>query len=164
MLINGRPLAIPRIVERAGPPSWKRGTSARKAARRSARCSSATSIPAANCRSVFPRSVGQLPVYYNRRADLVPAVSRFEPREPLWAFGHGLSYTTFTIANVRVSPASIGAAGRATVTVDVTNTGTRAGDEVVQLYIHDVVSSVTTPVKQLRGFERVTLAPGKRRR
>jgi beta-glucosidase len=73
-----------------------------------------------------------------------------------------LSYTTFAVTAPVVSPATIGPAGKATVTVDVTNTGARAGDEVVQLYVHDLVSSVTTPVKALRGFERVTLAPGQK--
>jgi beta-glucosidase len=84
-------------------------------------------------------------------------------RDPLWPFGHGLSYTTFSISDPTITPASIPATGRAIVRVDVTNTGTRAGDEVVELYIHDLVSSVTRPVLELRGFERVTLAPGERR-
>src|SRR5206468_980355 len=79
-------------------------------------------------------------------------------REPLWPFGYGLSYTTFSLANVRVTPATIAADGTAQVSADVTNTGARAGDEVVQLYIRDVVSSVTRPIKELRGFERVSLA------
>jgi beta-glucosidase len=81
-------------------------------------------------------------------------------RDPLWPFGHGLSYTTFSISNVVVTPKEIGPAGKATVTAEVKNTGDRAGDEVVQLYIRDVVSSVTRPTMELRGFERVSLAPG----
>jgi beta-glucosidase len=84
-------------------------------------------------------------------------------REPLWPFGHGMSYTTFSISDPTITPASITPDGRATVSVDVANTGTRDGDEVVQLYLHDVVSSVTRPVLELRGFKRVTLAPGTRR-
>ncbi len=84
-------------------------------------------------------------------------------REPLFPFGHGMSYTTFKLDNVKVDPPKIGLAGRATVTVDVTNTGPRAGDEVVQLYVHDRVASVTRSVKELRGFERVSLGPGEKK-
>jgi beta-glucosidase len=101
-------------------------------------------------------------VYYNRR----PTSFRDHldmSREPLWPFGHGLSYTTFAMTNLKVSPPTIGPGGRAQVTVDVSNTGSRAGDEVVQLYLRDVVSSVTRPTKELRGFERVTLAPGEKK-
>jgi beta-glucosidase len=74
-----------------------------------------------------------------------------------------MSYTTFTVTNVTVSPTTIGSAGQATVTADVTNTGRVKGDEVVQLYVHDVVSSVARPTKELRGFDRVTLNPGEKR-
>jgi beta-glucosidase len=80
--------------------------------------------------------------------------------DPLYPFGYGLSYTTFKYGNVKVTPAQIGPAGTAKVTVEVTNAGSRKGDEVVQLYIRDLVSSVTRPVKELRGFERVSLDPG----
>ena len=109
-----------------------------------------------------PRHVGQLPVYYDRKP------TSFRPyldmsRAPLFPFGHGLSYTSFKLDSVKVDPPKIGAAGRATVTVDVTNTGARAGDEVVQLYVHGRVASVTRPVKELRGFERVSLAPGEKK-
>jgi beta-glucosidase len=85
------------------------------------------------------------------------------PSTPLFAFGHGLSYTTFAIDNLQVAPARIAPEGRATVTVDVANTGSRAGDEVVQLYIRDQVSSVTRPTRELRGFERVSLSPGEKK-
>src|SRR5207247_11181755 len=83
--------------------------------------------------------------------------------EPLFPVGYGLSYTTCAYANLRVAPARIGTQGRAAVSVDVTNTGPRAGDEVAQLYIRDAVSMATQPVKQLRGFRRVTLQPGETR-
>jgi beta-glucosidase len=79
---------------------------------------------------------------------------------PLFAFGHGLSYTTFTYANLKVTPDKTGRAGQATVTVDVTNTGKLAGDEIVQMYIRDDVGSVTRPVKELKGFARISLSPG----
>ncbi|MCI0490433.1 MAG: glycoside hydrolase family 3 C-terminal domain-containing protein [Blastocatellia bacterium] len=112
----------------------------------------------------FPRSVGQLPIYYNHK----PTARRgylFTSKEPLFPFGYGLSYTTFEYSNLKVTPERIGTAGRATgipafVSVTVTNTGHVAGDEGVQLYIRDEVSSVTRPVKELKGFERINLAPG----
>lgn len=107
----------------------------------------------------FPRSVGQLPSYYNRK----PTARRgylFTSKEPLFPFGFGLSYTTFDYTNLNISPARIGPAGRTTVTVTVTNTGKRAGDEIVQLYIRDLVSSVTRPVMELKDFKRISLAPG----
>jgi beta-glucosidase len=97
-------------------------------------------------------------VYYNRR----PTSFRSHldlTREPLWEFGSGLSYTTFQVDELRVASPAIGPGGRTDVTVRVTNTGARAGDEVVQLYIRDQISSVTRPVKELRGFARVTLKP-----
>jgi beta-glucosidase len=110
----------------------------------------------------FPCSVGQLPIYYNYK----PTAKRgylYASKEPLFPFGHGLSYTTFEYSNLKVSPARIGTGGRAQVTVTITNTGRRPGEEVVQLYIRDLVSSVTRPVKELKDFRRVTLAPGESR-
>ena len=107
----------------------------------------------------FPRSVGQLPDYYSRKPTSFRPYND-SPREALFAFGQGLSYTSFRVDEVKVTPATIPASGRATVSARVTNTGTRAGDEVVQLYVHDKVASVTRPVKQLRGFRRVSLKPG----
>jgi beta-glucosidase len=107
----------------------------------------------------FPRSVGQLPVFYSHK----PSRNRsylFTSREPLFPFGHGLSYTSFKLENVRVQPPEITPNISAKVTVEVTNTGTRDGDEVPQLYIHQKVSSVTRPVLELRGFQRVHLRPG----
>ena len=110
----------------------------------------------------FPRSVGQLPIYYNYK----PTAKRgylFTSKEPLFPFGHGLSYTTFAYSDLKVTPGKIGPAGQATVSVTVANTGRRAGDEVVQLYIRDLVSSVTRPVMELKDFKRVSLAPGERK-
>jgi len=107
----------------------------------------------------FPRTVGQLPIYYNHK----PTAKRgylYTSKEPLFPFGHGLSYTTFAYSDLKVSPQQIGPAGSATVTVTVTNTGKRAGEEVAQLYIDDLVSSVTRPVIELKDFRRVSLAPG----
>lgn len=107
----------------------------------------------------IPRNVGQVPNYYYHK----PTARRgylFSNKDPLFAFGHGLSYTTFKYANLRVSPDRTGPQGHATVTVEVTNTGKMAGDEIVQMYIRDDVSSVTRPVKELKGFARIHLAPG----
>jgi beta-glucosidase len=107
----------------------------------------------------FPRTVGQLPIYYNYK----PTAKRgylYTSAEPLYPFGYGLSYTTFEYSNLKVSPAQIGPGGRAQVTVTVTNTGRRAGEEVVELYVRDEVSSVTRPVKELKDFRRVALSPG----
>lgn len=82
--------------------------------------------------------------------------------QPLYPFGFGLSYTTFAYDNLQIAPAAITATDSTTITVDVTNTGARAGDEVVQLYLHDVVASVPRPLRELRGFQRVHIAPGRK--
>ncbi len=106
-----------------------------------------------------PRSVGQLPDYYYQK----PSAKRGylgSTAEPLFPFGWGLSYTTFKYGNLRIAPDTIGSEGQTKVSVDVTNTGTVRGDEVAQLYIHEKVSLVTRPVKELRGFRRVSLNPG----
>jgi len=115
--------------------------------------------PAGKLTISFPRSVGQLPLYYNRK----PTARRgylFANKEPLFPFGFGLSYTTFAYSNLKISPEKVSATGEARVSVTVTNSGKRAGDEVVQLYIRDLVSSVTRPVKELKGFQRIRLQPG----
>jgi beta-glucosidase len=83
--------------------------------------------------------------------------------DPLFIFGHGLSYTTFEVSNLRLSSTSVSRNGSLSASVDVTNTGGRAGDEVVQLYLHDPVASISQPIRRLRGFERVTLGPGETR-
>ena len=109
------------------------------------------------------RDVGQLPMFYNRK----PTARRgylFDTTEPLYPFGYGLSYTTFAFGEPSLSATSIAADGTTTLSVDITNTGARAGDEVVQVYVRDQVSSVTRPVKELKAFRRVTLQPGETRR
>ncbi len=115
--------------------------------------------PAGKLTISFPRSVGQLPLYYNRK----PTARRgylFANKEPLFPFGFGLSYTTFAYRDLKVTPAKIRPGDKATVSVTVTNTGKRAGDEIVQLYIRDLVSSVTRPIMELKDFRRIPLAPG----
>jgi beta-glucosidase len=160
LLINGRPLSInyaaehvPAILE-----GWYLGQEGGTAA---ASVLFGEVNPGGRLPITFPRSVGQLPDFYNhkpsRNRSYVLADSR-----PLFPFGLGLSYTTFRFDNLRVEPATIGRNGTATVRVDVTNTGTREGDEVPQLYIHQRVSSVTRAVMELRGFRRVHLKPGEK--
>jgi beta-glucosidase len=83
--------------------------------------------------------------------------------DPLYVFGHGLSYTTFAVANLRLSSGVMSPRRGITARVDVTNTGSRPGDEVVQLYVRDPVASISQPVRRLRGFQRVTLQPGQTR-
>ncbi|MEZ5426950.1 MAG: glycoside hydrolase family 3 N-terminal domain-containing protein [Pyrinomonadaceae bacterium] len=111
----------------------------------------------------FPRNVGQLPIYYNRK----PTAKRgylFSTTEPLYPFGYGLSYTKFEYSNLEIEKPKITAGGSTFVTVDVKNTGSRPGEEVAQMYIRDEVSSVTRPVLELKGFQRITLKPGETKR
>jgi beta-glucosidase len=160
-LINGRPLSInyaaghvPAILE-----GWYLGEEGGTAA---ARVLFGDVNPGGKLPITFPHSVGQLPDYYNHK----PSMNRsylFVGRKPLYPFGWGLSYTTFAFENLRLEPAEIAVEGQTTASVDITNTGTREGDEVAQLYIHQKVGSVTRPVMELRGFERVTLKPGEKK-
>jgi beta-glucosidase len=120
----------------------------------------------------FPRSVGQVPIYYNHEPTGRPCdvTQKYNSRyrdiascDPLYEFGYGLSYTTFSFDNLALSGASMGPRDSVKVSVDVTNTGSRAGDEVAQLYIHDPVASLSQPVRRLRGFQRVTLQAGEKK-
>ena len=158
ILINGRPASTVAIAEKADAliEGWYLGEQGGTAM---ADVLFGDVAPGGKLPVTIPRSVGQLPMYYNHK----PSARRgylFDTVEPLFPFGFGLSYTTFEIGEPRLSAASIPADGTVDVTVSVRNTGERTGDEVVQLYIRDRVSSVTRPVKELRGFERLTLAPG----
>ncbi len=160
-LINGRPLSINYAAEHAPAilEGWYLGQEGGTAA---ADVLFGDVNPGGKLPISFPRNVGELPDYYDHK----PSMNRsylFNGRKPLFPFGWGLSYTTFKFDNLRVSPASIGTAGETTVSVDVSNTGSREGDEVAELYIHQRVASVTQPVMQLRGFERVGLKPGEKK-
>lgn len=118
--------------------------------------------PGAKLPVTVARDAGQIPIFYNRK----PSAMRgylFAKKTPLFPFGYGLSYTTFTFGKPRLSSVRIRASGEVTVEVDVRNTGSRTGDEVVQLYVRDQTASVTRPIKELKGFERITLAPGESR-
>jgi beta-glucosidase len=161
VLINGRPPSYPTIAAEADAilETWYAGEQ------------QGTAIADALTGKVNPggkmpvstaRNVGQLPNFYNYK----PSARRgylFDEVTPLFPFGWGLSYTTFNLAAPQLSASSIKAGEGVTVTVRVTNTGKRAGDEVVQVYLRDEVSSVTRPVKELVGFRRVTLQPGESR-
>jgi beta-glucosidase len=116
---------------------------------------------------------GRLPYTVYESADQVPPMTEYDitkgftymyfDGKPVYPFGHGLSYTTFAYTNLRLSPAKIDGSGQVTARVDVQNTGKVAGDEVVQLYVHDVQASVKRPKEELRGFERIALKPGEKR-
>jgi beta-glucosidase len=161
VLIHGRPLAIPDLVASAPAilDGWYLGQETGTAL---AEAIFGDMNPGGKLTVTVPRSVGQVPVFYNHK----PSARRgyvLESVEPLFPFGFGLSYTSFSYSGLEVTPATIGPAGRFQVSVEVANTGERSGDEVVQLYIRDVVSLATRPVKELRGFRRVSLEPGESR-
>jgi beta-glucosidase len=158
VLINGRPQSVVEVAEKANAlvEGWYLGQEGGTAM---ADILFGDANPGGKLPVTIPRSVGQLPLTYNEK----PTSHRgylFDSKEPLFPFGFGLSYTTFEIGAPKLSAAQIPRSGSVTVTVDVRNTGKVAGDEVVQLYLRDVVSSVTRPRKELKGFKRVTLAPG----
>jgi len=170
VLMNGRPLAVPWLAENVPAilEAWHLGVQTGPAL---ADVLFGDFNPGGKLPLSIPRSVGQVPVYYNHKNTGRPPVESVRwtskyidlPWTPLWPFGHGLSYTTFAYDTPRVSKSEIAPTDSLTVSVDVTNSGTRAGDDVVQLYVRDDAASVTRPVKMLRGFRRVTLRPGERR-
>ncbi|MBK9712433.1 MAG: glycoside hydrolase family 3 C-terminal domain-containing protein [Kouleothrix sp.] len=166
VLMNGRPLAIPWIAEHlpALLEVWLPGEEGGSAV---ADVLFGDENPGGRLPISFPRAVGQVPVYYNHK----PSGGRSHWKgdyvelsaTPLYPFGYGLSYTTFAYANLRLDRQEVAPTGQLAIGVDVTNTGARPGDEVVQLYVHDVHASVTRPVKELKGFKRISLAPGETR-
>jgi len=170
VLINGRPLSIrwtaehvPAILE-----AWNCGEQGGFAV---ADVLFGDHNPGGHLPITFPRHSGQLPVYYN----YLPSKDYWlengwgGPRyvdmsaTPLYEFGYGLSYTSFEYSNLQITPLETGPAGNVSVSLDVRNKGKREGDEVVQLYIDDVISSLSTPVKELKGFEKISLAPGEQK-
>lgn len=170
VLMNGRALAVPELAREvpALVESWFLGTQHGTAV---ADVLFGDYNPGGKLPVTFPRATGQIPIYYNHRSTGRPADSANHytskyldiPWTPLFPFGYGLSYTTFAYANLRASAATIRTRDSLVVSVDVRNSGDRAGDEVVQLYIRDDVSSVAEPVKALKAFRRVTLQPGETR-
>ncbi|MEM9964692.1 MAG: glycoside hydrolase family 3 C-terminal domain-containing protein, partial [Asticcacaulis sp.] len=157
-LLNGRPLSINLLQDKADAivEGWYLGQQTGFAA---ADILFGRYNPGGKLPISFARNTGQLPVFYNHK----PTARRGYlggDTSPLYPFGFGLSYTTFEISEPRLSKATIATNETVTVLVDVKNTGSRKGDEVVQLYIRDDFASVTRPVKELKGFKRVTLEPG----
>lgn len=173
VLMSGRPNTIewadrnvPAILE-----AWYPGTSGGHAV---ADVLLGDYNPSGKLPVTFPRTVGQVPIHYDmkrtgRPIELGPPntkyVSRYlqTPNDPLYRFGHGLSYTSFSYSPVSLSASSMRAGGAINATATITNTGERAGEEVVQLYVQDLVGSVTRPVQELKGFEKITLQPGESR-
>ncbi len=128
--------------------------------------------PSGKLTATMPRNVGQIPIYYNHLMTGRPNPKWFSkytsnyldvPNDPLFPFGYGLSYTTFEYSPMTLSSSTLSEGGNITASVTVTNTGSRAGAEVVQLYIRDMVGSIARPVQELKGFERINLKPGESR-
>ncbi|NUS96855.1 MAG: glycosyl hydrolase, partial [Gemmatimonadaceae bacterium] len=170
VLMNGRPLAMQELndVSPAIVESWFLGVEHGNAV---ADVIFGDYNPSGKLPVTFPRVTGQEPIYYAHKNTGRPSndrdkyVSRYldVSYTPLYVFGHGLSYTTFTIGAPQLGAATMGAGDTLHVRVSVTNSGRMVGTEVVQLYLRDDVSSATRPVRELRGFQRVTLAPGESR-
>jgi len=166
VLLNGRPLAVPWIGEHvpAALEAWVPGEEGGAAV---ADVLFGDVNPGGKLPISLPRSVGQLPVYYSHK----PSGGRSQWKgdyidsstQPLFPFGHGLSFTKFEYGGLQITPAQAGAMDTVRISADVTNVGRRAGEEVVQLYVHDSLASVTRPVKELKGFKRIRLAPGEKR-
>lgn len=167
VLMNGRPLTInwldenvPSILE-----TWFLGTTAGDAI---ADVVFGDYNPSGKLPVTFPRAVGQIPIHYNvlptgrpfKEQDKYTTKYLDVPNEPLYVFGYGLSYTTFEYGDVSLSASEFSSTDTLTVSVNVTNTGSVAGEEVVQLYIRDKVASISRPVKELKGFEKIMLQPG----
>lgn len=171
VLFNGRPLALEDVVGDAPAilEAWFPGVQAGPAV---ADVVFGKRNPGGKLPASFPYRVGQVPIYYNHERTGRPCNKNVKWNsqhrdipscDPLFVFGYGLSYTTFDVSNLRLSSQSVSRNGKVTASVNVANTGGRKGDEVVQVYIHDPVASISQPVRRLRGFERVTLDPGEKR-
>lgn len=163
VLLNGRPYALPWIAEHipaiveAWLPAQEGGTAI-------ARMLFGEANPGGRVPMTFPRDPGQLPLYFNHK----PSGCRSHwlgdyidmSVTPLFPFGHGLSYTQFAYSSLLIAPEQVSALGKVVISIEVQNTGARAGDEVVQLYLSSRAGSVTRPVRELKGFKRITLSPG----
>jgi beta-glucosidase len=170
VLANGRPLTIPWLAEHAPAivEAWYQGVQMGPAV---ADVLFGDYNPGGKLPVTFPRALGQVPIFYGhlntgrppREGEKYTSKYLDVPVTPLFPFGFGLSYTTFSYDSLRLSATSIAASDSLAVSVKVTNTGTRAGDEVVQLYVRDDVASVARPVKELERFRRVRIEPGQSR-
>lgn len=173
-LMSGRSLAIPELDKHVPAilEVWHLGSEAGHAI---ADVLFGDFNPSGKLPVSFPRNVGQCPIYYNHKNGGRPTTNPNDagmvfwshytdaPNSPLYPFGHGLSYTTFDYSDLSLSSDEMKADGRLTASIKVKNTGTVKGQETVQMYIRDYVGSVTRPVKELKGFEKITLEPGEER-
>jgi len=168
VLFNGRPLTLADVAESSPTilEAWFPGVEAGNAV---ADVLFGKVDPGGKLPVSFPQALGQVPIYYNHEPTGRPCdvTQKYDSRyrdlrtcDPLYPFGFGLSYTTFKVSNFRLSKSHVGRSGHLRASMTVTNTGTRAGDDVAQLYLHDPVASISQPVRRLRGFDRVTLKPG----
>ncbi|HEY3372707.1 MAG TPA: glycoside hydrolase family 3 N-terminal domain-containing protein [Prolixibacteraceae bacterium] len=159
LLINGRPQSVNYLAEKAPAmiEGWYMGQEQGTAV---ANVVFGKVNPSGKLAVTFPRHVGQLPVYYNRKPYVHESPYINGAYSPLYPFGFGLSYTTFSYSNLKISAQKVMAGEPVKVTVDVTNSGEREGDEIVQLYIRDMVSSVTRPIQELKDFARIHLGNG----
>ncbi|NLF63544.1 MAG: beta-glucosidase BglX [Chloroflexi bacterium] len=176
VLMSGRPLVIPRLAAQVKGllVAWHAGI---RAGRAVADLLFGAANPSGRLTASWPRSEGQIPVYYAHKSTGRPAaesgtrqfaeafksVYMDEPNSPLFPFGYGLSYTTFTYANLQIAESMLGPDDTLRVSVTITNSGDRAGAEVVQLYVRDLVACVTRPVRELKGFQKIWLQPGEQR-
>lgn len=166
VLVNGRPVSLGWMAD-AVPAILEAWFPSEEGANAIADVLFGDVNPGGKLPITFPRSVGQVPLFYGHR----PSGGRSHWKvdyvetsvKPLYPFGYGLSYTRFKFSNLHIAPESAQAGGEITIQVDVTNTGERSGDEVVQLYTHQTVPLITRPVKELKGFKRITLEPGQTR-
>lgn len=164
--MSGRPLELGEVLDRSPAVlhAWYGGTRGGTAI---ARALFGDVNPGGKLPVTWPRSVGQVPIYYAHNTTHAPKDEGKRywdiPSTPQFEFGYGLSYTSFSIAAPRLSQATLSPGGKVTVSTTVTNTGSRAGDEVVQLYIHQQAGRASRPVRELKGFQRVKLQPGESR-
>ncbi len=159
LLINGRPLSVNYLAENAPAiiEGWYLGQEQGTAV---ANVLFGKVNPGGKLAVTIPRHVGQLPVYYNRKPYVHESPYITGEYSPLYPFGFGLSYTKFVYSNLKLSAKKVIVGEPVRVTIDVTNSGEREGDEIVQLYIHDLISTVTRPIQELKDFARIHLAKG----
>jgi beta-glucosidase len=174
VLLNGRPLTLTWENENMDAilEAWFPGTMGGDAI---AQTLYGVNVPSGKLPMTFPRSVGQVPIYYNHKNTGRPYLGPTDPEQkyksrytdsdnsPLFPFGYGLSYTKFEYSNLKLSAAQINQSGKLKVSVDVANTGNYDGEEVVQLYVKDVVGSVTRPVRELKGFKKLLIKKGEKK-
>jgi beta-glucosidase len=176
VLMSGRPLVIPRLAGQVDAllVAWHGGI---RAGRAVADLIFGATTPSGKLTASWPRAEGQIPVYYASKntgrpaaaagtrqfAEAFKSVYLDEPNSPLFPFGFGLSYTRFEYRDLQIEQPALGLEDTLIVTATIANTGERAGDEIVQLYVRDLVGSITRPVKELKGFQKISLQPGEAR-